>query len=645
VTNNEPTAGLLGIPEQQSRTGMEIRPKQIIKWIDALPRADVGETAKLVYKNLHRLNRTKISAADRYKILAEFWEPVTFLTEALKKHYLGLSFPLPAKKQQVALLSREIMSEMAIGYKIIVDGKLTGKGSRLDNKKLTLTVYHAMRFLGAVLRGSYQIYVPEPVTIWKQIFRLYTHAQQNNFDDLTLDSEESNAVSPVSINSLFKQILLLAVACPSRMRQSDIEKTNIFLIKWSSLVQITESMDQDQNTGMYSFDLSSDTSPGFFTPNEAQSSLVKILDTERLTNTIKEFVKNYSSYVSNSGGNKNNVLSKKVLKQLLLAWNGIAKRGFSRARSNVKVLVTFGLSATHHIIYDTMKSAIEEDIKDNKKQGEPAKKLLWPPRDEPEITHRESLDGYANLDLKEPVYNKKSQYSSSPVFGISQPQSLKNDVWNPLYQTNSVEYDDTIFSYSTVSGINNFSSESRSIQYETHLCNSVNESANGFCLTWQPAANHNSPINALVGELVGIRELGEIDDPQWGIGVIRWMKHTGTKKLELGIQKLAPHAISAGTLIIKKIKTPGSYLRTLVLPEIKSINQPMTLIAPTIYGVGNILSLSIFGDKIPIKLTKLFESSGAYSHYLFSSISENELAQSIEDNLKFDFDDVWSSIK
>ena len=39
MTHNEASTGLLGIPEQKSYTGMEIRPKHIAKWIDSLPRA------------------------------------------------------------------------------------------------------------------------------------------------------------------------------------------------------------------------------------------------------------------------------------------------------------------------------------------------------------------------------------------------------------------------------------------------------------------------------------------------------------------------------------------------------------------------------------------------------------------------------
>ena len=156
---------LLGVPEQHAQTGMETRPKQIEKWIDSLPRANVGEMAKSVFKTLYNLNRTEIPDSNRFKILELFQDPAEFLTESLKKQYLGLSFPLTPKKQQVALLAREIQSEIAIGYKIIVENSLTGQNSRINNKLLIAAVYHALQYTGYILLRSYQIYVPVPSNI------------------------------------------------------------------------------------------------------------------------------------------------------------------------------------------------------------------------------------------------------------------------------------------------------------------------------------------------------------------------------------------------------------------------------------------------------------------------------------------------
>ena len=402
---------------------------------------------------------------------------------------------------------------------------------------------------------------------------------------------------------------------------------------------------------MFTVNMGRNDAPGYLNPQDASSSLIRIIETKNLVSAIRDDIKHYSSYVSSYGGNKNRVLSKKVLKRLYITWNGVAKRGFSRVSGSIKVLVTFGLGSAHHIIYETMKTAIKEDIErktpETNKETPPGKKDLWPVEDNHKKSEKQVLpDEYANLDMVEPVYNKKSKFNSAPSFSIAQPRSSRQDVWNQHYNSNVIDYDDSITSFSTTDkGLDSIFNDAQSIQYETHMCKRVNESASGYCLSWHSGANQSSPINALVGELVGIRELSENEDPQWGVGVIRWMKHTGSKQLELGIQKIAPHAISAGTMVVKNIKTSGTYLRTLVLPEIKSINQPMTLIAPTHYSVGNILNLNIFGDKIIIKLSKLLETTSAFSHFQFATISEEDNIFNDQTNPNVDFDDVWSSIK
>ncbi len=654
MAQSETIIGLLDIPEQQKNKNVEIRPKEINKWINTLPRANVGETAKLVYKNLYQLNRTKISDSDRLKILTLFGEPINFLAEALKKHFLGLPFPLIAKKQQIALLAREIQAEMAVGYKIVAEGKLTGRrsslgSSRINNKTLTTTIYYAMRYLGIVLLRSYQIYVPVPDDIWKQINRLYIHAYQNGFANVAIANNENKYITQPSIENLFKQMLLLSLASPYRLRQGDIEKVDSFLQQWSPYAALCSIEDSEQQVGMFSINLSNDDAPGFFIPSDNPTALVRILDTSNLISAIKDGITHYSRYVSSHGGNKNNVLSKKVLKLLQMTWGGIAKRSFSRSRKKSKVLVTFGLSSIHHLIYQTMKSAIEQNQELKKKSvNKNTPNEVWPPKDRGAANFNEpkKQNAFSDLDLLEPVYEKKAQFTSRSVFAVAQPHSSKQDIWSPLYNVSAVDFDDTLSSYSTGMGEFNFVNEPQTVKHETHLCESVNESPGGYRLLWRPASHRNKLINALVGELIGIREYRDDAPPQRGIGVIRWMKHNSiNKQLELGVQKLAPHAISAGIQIVKKIKTQGSFIRTLLLPEIESMNQPMTLITPSTYSVGNILTMSIFGDKILIKLTKLVEMTGTFSHFQFSTLSQEELTDHDNDQSGLNFDDVWSLIK
>jgi hypothetical protein len=84
------------------------------------------------------------------------------------------------------------------------------------------------------------------------------------------------------------------------------------------------------------------------------------------------------------------------------------------------------------------------------------------------------------------------------------------------------------------------------------------------------------PLHIQVGDLLTTRTPGE-GNP-WSVGVIRWVRSTGTSNIEIGIQHLAP---SADPVVIKTVNADGKesdFLPALLLPEIKPLKQPQTLV-------------------------------------------------------------------
>lgn len=83
-------------------------------------------------------------------------------------------------------------------------------------------------------------------------------------------------------------------------------------------------------------------------------------------------------------------------------------------------------------------------------------------------------------------------------------------------------------------------------------------------------------LHIQVGDLLITRTPG--DDNPWNVGVIRWMRSTGTSNIEIGIQHLAPRA---DPVVIKTVNEDGQesdFLPGLLLPEIKPLRQPQTLV-------------------------------------------------------------------
>lgn len=98
------------------------------------------------------------------------------------------------------------------------------------------------------------------------------------------------------------------------------------------------------------------------------------------------------------------------------------------------------------------------------------------------------------------------------------------------------------------------------------------ESAGGLAL----CKSGQIRLHIHVGDLLITRPPGE-GNP-WSVGVIRWVKSSGSSNIEIGIQHLAP---SAEPVVIKTVNESGQesdFLPALLLPEIKPLKQPQTLV-------------------------------------------------------------------
>jgi hypothetical protein len=83
-------------------------------------------------------------------------------------------------------------------------------------------------------------------------------------------------------------------------------------------------------------------------------------------------------------------------------------------------------------------------------------------------------------------------------------------------------------------------------------------------------------LHIQVGDLLITRTPGE-GNP-WSVSAIRWVRSAGMSNIEIGIQHLAP---SADPVVIKTVNADGKesdFLPALLLPEIKPLKQPQTLV-------------------------------------------------------------------
>src|SRR5690606_27671897 len=152
--------------------------------------------------------------------------------------------------------------------------------------------------------------------------------------------------------------------------------------------------------------------------------------------------------------------------------------------------------------------------------------------------------------------------------------------------------------------------------YPSHELPIVNHSPGGYCLSWP----REVPAQLQAGELLGIQDSpGEA----WSVAVVRWIRQVRGGGTQMGIELIAPHAQPCGVQLVRKSEQNSQYLRALLLPEIRAISRPATLITPRLpFQESNKVVINHNGDETRAVLSRRQTSTGSFSQFEYRVIGE-----------------------
>ncbi len=580
-------------PEKGSR---ETRPRKIQEWIEALPLANLGETSRQVLTALLEINSLNITHQDRYRIMELFRPTVKYISDSLRKHYVGQPFPLSERSRKVAELSRTIAAEMATGYRIILAE--AGPAVRIPVRTLATATHRALRYMGSILVNTYQIYDQYPEEAWRDIHQLYRYAEVSGFLTTLVPDHEYTLIDEASSADAYKQILLLALASPYRLRQGEVEQVYGALERWAPHAQICALADPCAAQALFMVVTNGDAPPTYRLPEgHAMESEARLIDTQGLANAIRE-----DMIHGQAPGRGRTTVSPDIMRRLLLAWGMVPKRKFSRARKFSTVMVAMGLSSVHHFI--SAQTATRCGSSEDLTGSADTPQAQFPPLSTPAEFQSAAPAADAGKmpdvwDLIRPIpFGDKS--ASGPVHASEAKASFRCQPWKM-----------------------------------------ANVSAGGYHLLW----DNGSITNAQVGEIVCVQETDEHNLHGWSVGVVRWMKSVGREGLELGVQILAPNALSAAIALLEGEGRRGEYQRALLLPEVTAIQQPVTLIVPSLaLHVGAVLALNHRGKETRVRVTKIFENMGTCAQLQFSDFEPDAKSVPESERTAAAFDAIWNTI-
>lgn len=570
-------------------------------WVNTLPMMNVGETTKRLYQTLQELTKLKASEDTRYELLEVLRSAVHTILNSLAKHYLNQSVLLPDRANRVAALAQSLRVHLATGYKMVafdcvekLNTKLSiiGIGRRQQQQLAAQSLQRAISELGGLLLETNLLYLPPPAGLWLDLHALYRSAVAYGVAQTKIPDVLAHANQELTSTEAYLRCIILAASHTNKLRQAEIRQIYVASEFWTSYLKIKTQMGM---TDLLLIDTDNDLPPTYVSKS-ADVAHALCIDAQKL---VQHFQTLQSTPVNQI--NKAELLTPSLFQHLIGIWSAPTERTFARRSSEGELLVCLGLTATHYQLADAVDFESLINIRNN-------------------FTEEE-----ANLFLRKTSNNDMGE-TDLWRFNIGNVEGVDAEIAAAAKRQSKVAPQDL---------------------YPPQSALIVNISPGGYCVRWQG----EPPISLRTGEVLALREP---EDKSWNVGVIRWVKQLPTEGAEAGIEILSARAKPCGSRVLKKTGDSTEYMRTLLLPEMKSLHRPATLIAPNVsFRSGYRVLIRLGNEEVKVQLTTETLTTQSFSQFEFALLQSADKPQTILDQAnaataksdsKDEFDSLWNNL-
>ncbi|MGB4073801.1 molecular chaperone [Pseudomonas sp.] len=587
-------------PDKQSLSFCEASPRDLKKWVDGLPKANIGETARQLYQALVELNQLLTPSENRLQLLEILRPEIYFVCKQLEKHFLNQAIVLDERPRKVANLCQALQNHLAVGYKLIV-ARLAAQGNPARNQLLAVALQRATHSLcGPLIRAS-QLYCPVPEGLWLELHQLYQIAVSRGLQKTMIRDAQARHTQGLSCEQSYLVALLLGCARCNQMRQGAIARLAEVLEPWSTMVTLQAG---DVPSSLFAIAPQLDGPPRYislFQQNELHNAVG--IDPATLVDAIKEHLLLPAESLSQSRLNVPEGFSQDMLQHLAAAWGDIAERTFQRSQGQGALTLCIGMSALHFY-----------------------------------------------LAGKRP-FNEVLQLPATTNTAVFKADTGAPDVWSNAFDAQKTnQWDNGMpfeeIQYSKPHKPNAPAEPSGPESYPTYEVAIVNISPGGYCLSWHKEV----PSQLQAGELLGVQSLQQ---QGWSIAVVRWIRQVRGGGTQMGIELIAPHAQACGLQLVRKAEQNSQYLRALLLPEISAISRPASLITARLpFQEGNKVSINLNGNEHRAVLSRRQTSTGSFNQFEYRGVeqptSEHGKPVTAQKSRgpggEEDFDSLWKSL-
>ncbi|MCR4300450.1 MAG: hypothetical protein NUV51_02490 [Sulfuricaulis sp.] len=566
----------LTLPSKRVSAWMaETDPKYARAWLASLPLTDSAETAREIYQALYTLNREALDVAQRFELMELYTAPVASVTSALESYFTRAALPLTPKKRQLAEFIRQLHLEMSFGYKACLQ-ELERKRLLWGKKSLrSQALVRAMHYLGEVLLHSYQVYMPNPAGVWRELHAIYQHAVVNGLAEELVETALP-VTSKTTLTHEYIRVLLLGLCNPYQLPQGECRQVQHFLFQWGDKALIQEKPEVAQPAGYFLIDSATDSLPVPF-PSEAAFQPghgLRLLNSIELLRTINFFIQRLqqgdSARKLSLGIEGLDSVCLDMLQRMVRSWGQLPRRQFSRIQRSGPVFVCAGIPAMH--FFANGQVPFTPPTRDAKHEADD--RVILPSHIEEEINQEARAEEEGFIELEEPVKAGPMLQTVPREISASSSEGFRVDRWQ------------------------------------------IKDAAPKGLQLVRFGTSHTY---VRVGDAVGIQQMDEIG--RWSVGVVRWMKSPESGSLEMGVELLAS---GAKPVPVAPVPHSGAakYQPALLLPAIEALRRPATLLlARGVFASGSNILLAENANEIrTVRLLERLEYSNVFELMVFADV-------------------------
>jgi len=597
----------LRIPRQDlgNFTVFELNASAAKAWANDLPAANSREVVMQLRRVIADLNRVTIPPEVRYQIIEALRPSLYIAVSSLTRQFLNQPVVLPEMPRQLAEQTYALYGSMQTAYTIAaVQGiRQHSSISHTNPARLVCQALHrAITQAGCTLLHTFQLYQPVEVSTWMEINQLYALAERQKLDkQLVNDPIYGNC----SIAQSFIRILLLACAKPNQMRQVDMAAVFKGMGDWSRHCDLKPT---EGNEGLYVIDLAEDHGPLFnslYQGNHTESC--RVINTEPLVNHL-EVLKEQDDKNGKKGirFDKDTVLPSNVLDHLIHSLGVMSTRNFGRSSFDEELLIAPGLSSVHFQL--TGGKSLEA------------------------LVYGDELES-DDIEDDNPFLNPPSETRDD--WEKANPHDDTREVDEQPHEVGEVDitkqYLDLIKNKAET-----LTPEQR---HPVYRLKGRNVGPGGYCLEW----SDQLPGDIRTGDIVCLREQ---ESDHWVIAVIRWVSSLHQASTLVGVELLSPKAMPFAARIHYKTGSGSDLTRVLLLPEIKLVGQPHTLITPRVgFKERQKVTLLKEGEEYYIQLNRMISGTPSFAQFEFRYIKHlEEVATSDVGTIDGNYESIWNQI-